>query len=153
MADTVKRTEHIWVFGAKQDFKIYDCNVALNAIEYHATPRQKNQIVLHYTAGNGPASGTVEWWNILATHYFCPNWPTHDYYSPTAGTCPAGHGTLDPPPKYGSAHYVVERARHRADAGREYVDVIEVVQSDYITLHGESVNTNSIGIEHANVGP
>jgi N-acetylmuramoyl-L-alanine amidase len=156
MADTVKRTVPIWVFGTKTDFKIYDCGTALNAFQFRqdgGSParRQKNQICLHFTAGNGPGQGTVDWWNTEATQFFCPKWPTHDFQSPNPGVCPEGHGTLQH--MNASAHYVVERARDRAEAGRAYVDVIEVVESDYVTWHGESVNTNSIGIEHANVGP
>jgi len=155
MADTVKRTQPIWVFGAKTDFKIYDCGVALNTFQFqqeggHPVHRQKNQIVMHFTAGNGAAAGTVGWWNTEATDFFCPKWPTHNFSSKTPGECPDGHGTL----KHlnASAHYVVERVKDISDAGRPYVDVIEVVESDNVTWHGESVNGNSIGIEHANVG-
>jgi hypothetical protein len=156
MADTVKSTNPIWLFGAKVDFKIYDCGVALNTFQYRQeggspAKRQKNQIVLHFTAGNGAGAGTVGWWNSEATDYFCPKWPTHDYQVHDPGDCPLGHGTLIH--LNASAHYVVERAVHRTEPGRAYVDVIEVVESDYVTWHGESVNTNSIGIEHANVGP
>jgi hypothetical protein len=156
MSDTVKRTEPIWLFGSKRDFRIYDCGLALNAAQYmqdgHGAARhQKNQIVLHFTAGNNPGRGTVEWWNTCATNYFCPKWPTHDFQSPHPGDCPEGHGTLKT--LYASSNYVVERATHREDTGQEYVDVIEVVDSDYVTWHGESVNMNSIGIENANVGP
>ena len=155
MPDSVKRTEPIWLFGAKLDFRIYDCGLALNTAQYMQgdrgpARRQKNQIVLHFTAGNNPARSTVEWWNTGATNFFCPTWPTHDYNSPNPGDCPEGHGEL----KHlsASANYVVERASDRDDAGQEYTDVIEVVDSDYVTWHGESVNMNSIGIEHSNVG-
>ena len=155
MADSVKRTEPIWLFGAKRDFQIYDCGLALNAAQYMQGERgperrQKNQIVLHFTAGNNPARGTVEWWNTGATNFFCPIWPTHDYHSPNPGDCPEGHGKLKP--LHASANYVVERASHREDSSQEYTDVIEVVDSEYVTWHGESVNMNSIGIEHSNVG-
>lgn len=130
MPDTVRRTEQIWAFGRRHDFRIYDCGVALDPSQYqHAAGvpvrRQKNQIVLHYTAGNGPAGGAVNWWNTIASQT---------------------------PPKRASAHYVVELAQHRADAAQRYSDVIEVVGSDTVTWHGEIVNANSIGIEHTNVG-
>src|SRR5205085_9598323 len=125
MADTVKTSQPIWVFGAKTDFKIYSCGVALEALQYEHTgttpvKRQKNQIVMHFTAGNGAGAGTVGWWNTEATHYFCPNWPTHYYNQATPGTCPLGHGTLKH--LYASAHYVVERAKDRAEPARAYVD-------------------------------
>jgi hypothetical protein len=155
MAESVKNTHPIWLFGGKQDFKVYDCGTPLNTFQYlqddrGPARRQKNQIVLHFTAGNNPATGTLEWWNTCATQYFCPKWPSHDYQQATPGECPLGHGAL----KHinASSHYVVERAVHRAEPDRPYVDVIEVVDSETVTWHGEWVNTNSIGIEHANVG-
>src|SRR5260370_40431129 len=84
MADTVKNTYPIWLFGGKQDFKTYYCGLPLNTFQYlqddkGPARRQKNQIVLHFTAGNNPGAGTVEWWNTCATNYFCPTWPSHDY--------------------------------------------------------------------------
>ncbi len=77
MSDTVKRTEPIWLFGSKRDFRIYDCGLVLNAAQYlqdghGGARRQKNQIVLHFTAGNNPGRGTVDWWNTVCHQFFLP---------------------------------------------------------------------------------
>ena len=164
MADSVKTTEQIWVFGRKQAFKIYDCGEALDTRQYqqeggHPARRQKNQIVLHFTLGNGSARSTVRWWNMIApldSHlYYCQRYFLgHAYSSPTPGNCPTpGHGELKKIPNRASAHFVVERASERLSASQPYTDVIQVVDSDTITWHGEAVNDNSIGIEHSNAGP
>ncbi len=159
MPKTVKRTEHIWVFGKREDFAIYDCGVPLDARQYMpGVHRQKNQIVLHFTAGNGPASGSVGWWNTIApidsALFYCPKYfdAPHVFSSPTAGVCPLGHGALKHLNNRASAHYIVEKAWTRLSAAQPYVDIAEVVDSDTVTWHGEVVNTNSIGIEHANAG-
>ena len=70
MPDTLKTSLDIWVFGTKKVFKLYDCGLALDAFQYsHAggapEQQQKNQIVLHCTAGFGPGRGSVDWWNTL----------------------------------------------------------------------------------------
>jgi hypothetical protein len=168
MPDQVQRVEPIWMFGKRYDFNVYGVfdnhgiHVDLDPVQYKRDgggapwQRQKNQIVLHFTAGNGPASGTIDWWNMLAqrANYYCPQWDTgahHHFRSPNAGLCPAGHGRLKP--CWASAHYVVELGLDRLNpGGQTYSDVIEVVPSDYVTFHGEAVNQYSIGIEHANVG-
>src|SRR5688500_8610945 len=79
MADTVRRTEHIWMFGKRYDFNVHQSSTALDPYQYRVnsgTPerQQKNQIVLHFTAGNGPGQGSIEWWNELATreNWLCP---------------------------------------------------------------------------------
>ncbi|MBC7925519.1 MAG: N-acetylmuramoyl-L-alanine amidase, partial [Bryobacteraceae bacterium] len=162
MPDTVLRTEQIWHAGRSEAFAIYDCGVALDPRQYQQNGnvparRQKNQIVLHYTAGNGPGAGTVRWWNTIApldsATFYCPlHLSDHEYSSPNEGVCPNGHGQLKHLANRASAHYVVERAAHRSAPTQTYADVVEVVASDTVTWHGEMVNENSIGIEHANAG-
>src|SRR5436190_2125670 len=58
MPDTLKTSHDIWVFGMKKVFKLYDCGLPLDPFQYRqagAAPeqQQKNQIVLHCTAGFG----------------------------------------------------------------------------------------------------
>ena len=90
MADSLRRTEPIWMFGKRYDFNVYQSSVALNAYQYRVnaagTPerQQKNQIVLHFTAGNGPGQGSIEWWNELASRpaWICPHYdknPPHKW--------------------------------------------------------------------------
>jgi hypothetical protein len=162
MPDTLNRHETLWLYGKREDFALYNCDVALDNRQYltsGGTPvrHQKNQIVLHFTAGNGPARGSVEWWNMIApldaTLFYCKKFlEGHAYSSPTAGVCPAGHGPLVHMNNRAGAHYVVERAADRLNAAQPYTDVIEVLPSDYVTWHGMIVNNCSIGIEHANIG-
>jgi hypothetical protein len=193
MADTLTRTEQIWMFGKKYDFNVYQSSVALDTFQYRinsGTPerQQKNQIVLHFTAGNGPGQGSIEWWNEIATreNWLCPQrytgahhkwgyahrlqcphnntgtpphlWEADTGTCPVHGqaavvTCPSGHGPVVKGGKqWASAHYIVEQKENRLNAGQAYSDVIEVVPSDHVTFHGEAVNPNSIGIEHANAG-
>jgi len=200
MADTLRRTEQIWMFGKKYDFNVYQSSAVLDTYQYrvdsagHPERQQKNQIVLHFTAGNGPGQGSIEWWNELATreNWLCPqrytgahhkwgsahrlkcpqntttppphNWeadtglcPVHHLAAPI--TCPAGHtgsggstALIKGGKSYASAHYIVELKENRLNSAQPHTDVIEVVASDSVTFHGEAVNANSIGIEHANVG-
>lgn len=164
MPDNVLRTEQIWMFGKRYDFDVYATDLALDGFQYQGgltaapTRRQKNQIVLHYTAGAGRARATVDWWNTLANlpHFICPRWfnnPPHHYGAAAAGACPAGHGALVKGQKYASAQYVLERAQHReTPAAHPYADVVEVTPSDYVAFHGGVVNRNSVGIEISNVG-
>src|SRR5215212_6334302 len=164
MPDQVLATHPIWMFGKRFDFNIYQvmdggARVALDPVQMKMQAgapvrAQKNQIVMHFTAGNGPASGTLGWWNTMAARpkFFCPKWDeeNHHFGQETAGDCPSGHGHLRA--HFGGAHYVVETARHRLNAADRYVDCIEICDTDTITWHGEAVNDNSIGIEHANTG-
>src|SRR5690349_10291035 len=103
MPDVVRRTEPIWVFGRRIDFNVYDCQVALDTRQYehsgtNPVRRQKNQIVLHFTAGNGPASGTVDWWTTIAPRpgsgWICPhfNATTHPFHRPLRFVCPHNAG-------------------------------------------------------------
>jgi hypothetical protein len=156
----------IWMFGKRFDFNIYQATngagnrINLDPVQFNHTGvntpvrRQKNQIVLHFTAGNGPAQGTIEWWNTMAARpkFFCPRWDEapHHFGQDAAGDCPLGHGKLRA--HFGGAHFVLELAQDRANAAQPYTDVIEVLPDDAVTWHGEAVNDNSIGIEHANVG-
>jgi hypothetical protein len=166
MPKTVKRTEHLWLFGKREDFVLYDSGVALDTRQYQHTgttpaTHQKNQIVLHFTAGNGPASGSISWWNMIApldsaTPWLCPKYfdshAPHTYAVAAEGDCPDGHGHLQFQNNRASAHYVVEQGANRMSTAQRYTDVVEVVASDNITWHGEVVNNCSIGIEHSNVG-
>lgn len=139
MPDSIKRTEHIWMFGKRYDFNVYESSIALNVLQYHSIAtnpdrKQKNQIVLHYTAGNNPAQNTIDAWNGLVK-------------------------TIPKPPKprpkesHASAHYILELAQDRSNpSAQNYSDVIEVIDSDYVTFHAGVVNDNSIGIEITNVG-
>src|SRR5213078_2405228 len=128
MAQTVLRTTPIWVFGKKIDFNIYqgldDQGNTLSDVQREmsgANPvrRQKNQIVLHFTAGNSAGRGTISWWNTLAARpkFFCPKWddrPAHLHQEggPLAGNCPLDapgpnqnaplHGKMIP--HFGGAH-------------------------------------------------
>ncbi len=121
MADTIRRTEQIWMFGKRFDFNVYQSSTALDPFQYRVDTagsperQQKNQIVLHFTAGNGPGQGSIEWWNELATRedWLCPqrytgahhHWgyahrfrcpqntttpPPHNWEAST-GTCPVHH--------------------------------------------------------------
>ncbi len=194
MANRILRTEQVWAFGKRYDFNLYEViDGAGNRVNLHQdqysgnaanpTRRQKNQIVLHYTAGNNPAQGAINWWNTLAT---LPNWICRQYFTlphqwgyahryrcPVAGCgqewssnrncpihnvrvairCPTGHGTLVRGKKAASAQYIVELSQDRlTPATQTYSDVIEVVESDYVSWHAGAVNDNSIGIEIGNVG-
>lgn len=164
----VQRRESIWMFGKEYPFDVYGVIdnagnlVPLIAAQYrednlgNPLERQKNQIVLHFTAANSRADQTVNYWNDkgLRPNYYCPRWedgPHHHFGSPNPGVCPSGHGALIG--HWASAHYVVELAEDRLNPGTQpYANVIEVAPSNYVTFHGEAVNQYSIGIEHANVG-
>lgn len=162
MPDTLNRNETLWLYGKREEFAIYNCDVVLDSRQYLSsggTPvrHQKNQIVLHFTAGNGPGRGSVEWWNMIApldaSLFYCKKFlEGHAYSSPVPGVCPNGHGPLVHMNNRAGAHYVVERAFDRLHADQPYTDVIEVLPSDYITWHGQITNSCSIGIEHANIG-
>jgi N-acetylmuramoyl-L-alanine amidase-like protein len=156
----ILRTEQIWLFGKRYDFNLYDCGVVLDPHEYDNTHQQKNQIVLHFTAGNSSAHNTVNYWNsrvplpnFICKHYDDPPATRHLYGSNVAGNCTTpGHGKLVRSGNRASAHYVVELAEDRESAAQLYVDIAELVDSSFTTWHGQVVNANSIGIEHANVG-
>lgn len=159
MAKSVLRTEHVWVFGKRYDFPIYQIvGVALHAEQYSTTAHQKNQIVLHYTAGNGRTENTLAYWNSLRDpRWVCPNFNStgaakHEYEQTTPGNCPNGHGVLRDARKHGSAHYCLGLRQHRHNAAQTFTDVVECCDSSYVSWHGEIVNSNSIGIEHSNVG-
>ena len=69
------------------------------------------------------------------------------------GNCPTpGHGKLIHSGNRASAHYIVGLSQDRENPAQPYVDIAELVDSAFTTWHGQIVNTNSIGIEHANVG-
>ena len=82
MADSVSRTVDIWMFGKQKQFRLYDCGVELDATQYSLTGttpvrKQKNQIVMHYTAGNNAASGAVRYWSTygpIPFQWICPNY-------------------------------------------------------------------------------
>ena len=156
----VLRTEHIWLFGKRYDFNLYNCGVALDPHEYDSHHQQKNQIVLHFTAGNSAARATVNYWNsrvplpnFICQHYDDPPATRHLYGSNAAGNCPTpGHGKLIHSGNRASAHYIVGLSQDRENPAQPYVDIAELVDSAFTTWHGQIVNTNSIGIEHANVG-
>lgn len=159
MAKSVIRTERIWAFGSRIDFPIYEITgVALHAEQFNSTARQKNQIVLHYTAGNGRVENALSYWNSLRNpRWICPNFNKnppnkHEYESNAAGNCPNGHGALVDARKHASAHYLLGLAQHRQNTAQRFSDVVEAADSSHTTWHGEIVNTNSIGIEHTNVG-
>jgi len=156
----ILRTEQIWLFGKRTDFNLYDCGAALDAREYDNHHQQKNQIVLHFTAGNSSARNTVNYWNSRAPlpNFICKRWDDppatrHQYGAAAAGNCVTpGHGALKRSGNRASSHYVVGLSQDQEDAGQTYVDIAELVDSSFSTWHGQIVNTNSIGIEHANVG-
>src|SRR5580704_1133649 len=156
----VLRTEHIWLFGKRYDFNLYDCGVALDAHEFDNNRQQKNQIVLHFTAGNSTARATVSYWNsrVPLPNFICKHWDDppatrHQFGQANAGNCPTpGHGKLIRSGNRASANYVVGLAEDRENPGQPYIDIAELVDSSFTTWHGQIVNTNSIGIEHANVG-
>jgi hypothetical protein len=118
------------MFGKRYDFHLSASNTALDPRQYrHANgvpvTKQKNQIVLHYTAGNGSATGTIGAWNGNAAMH---------------------------PPRFSSANFIVEVAEDRRDTSQPYADVVEVVPSDNVPFHAQEMNDNAIGIENANVG-
>src|SRR5271168_358593 len=126
MADRLRRTENIWLFGQLQDFNIYESTLALANSHFRQGPHgsvlqmQKNQIILHTTDGNGTAHQTIDGWN--------------------------GDNVNFP-----SANFIVELARHRLNAAQPYSDVTEVVPSEQVSFHAQIMNNNSIGIEHTNI--
>lgn len=168
MPDRILRTTPIWMFGKRFDFNIYEVvdaagnRVALNNVQRqldqqgNPVRKQKNQIVLHFTAGNSAASGTLGWFNTMAQrpNFFCNHWSNaHQAGGPNAGVCPItpAHGQMRS--NKGAAHYVLELAQDRlTPAAQAYSDVVELVDSDTVCWHGGPTNENAIGIEHANVG-
>lgn len=159
MAKRVLRTEHVWAFGKQYDFPLYEAvGMALHAEQYSTTAHQKNQIVLHYTAGNGRSESALQYWNTLRDPlWLCPNFnktgaDKHEYSQTTPGSCPSGHGVLRDGRKFASAHYILGLRQHRENAAQTFTDVLECCDSSYVSWHGEAVNNNSIGIEHTNCG-
>ncbi len=170
----VLRAVPIWMYGKQFTFNIYHVPPPppqppaparpyfMKSTQYkldnagNPLTRQKNQIVLHFTAGNSRGEPTIRYWNDKGDrpNYYCPKWevaPFHHFGTANPGNCPQGHGQLVG--HWASAHYVVELAQHRLNpAAQPYSNVLEVVPSNFITFHGESVNEYSIGIEHSNIG-
>lgn len=148
MPDSIRRTEHIWMFGKRVDFSIYESSEALHETQYRRSGtnpvrKQKNQIVLHYTAANNPAENTIRYWSQHGpvTHsWVCPryfrttgghNWGTaYQWRCPEAGCGWTGNGRC---PTHGdreknqcpSGHGNVIKGRIRASS--QYI--VEVAQN------------------------
>jgi len=101
MADRVRRTEHIWMFGKRYDFNVYESSVVLHENQYRGTAanpdrKQKNQIVLHYTAGNNPGQASINYWSQHAPvphRWVCPRYfrrppGNHNWGTPNQWRCP-----------------------------------------------------------------
>ena len=129
----------LWLFGKTYDFYVVTSDIALTPVDYagnaaNPTRRPKSQIVLHCTAGNNAAEGTINWWNnpisgAAGAHYIVERTtPAAQAARPAAGAAPDEEN----------------------DSG--LVDAVRVTEEDMVVYHGGPANRNSIGIEHANVG-
>ena len=106
---------------------------------------------------NGAANcnwGTAHQW--MCSHAGCA-WTGNSGRCPAHNArqknqCPTHHVNVEKGRIRASAHYIVEVAQDRLNSAQEYSDVIEVVNSEYVTWHAGVINTNSVGIEIANVG-
>ena len=139
MPDSLLRDETIWMYGVPFIWHVYRSSVDLDPRQLHReghppvpTRNQKNQICLHWTAGNGAGSTALNTWNTNAAAA---------------------------PQKFSSAHFIVELAQDRFDAANPYADVLQVrytggnlVETDMQTFHGGPINESAIGIEITNVG-
>jgi N-acetyl-anhydromuramyl-L-alanine amidase AmpD len=132
----------LWAFGQSYDFYVVTTTIALSQANYSTRTHQKNQIVLHCTAGHGSAEGTIGGWN----------------------------GTGTQPPSQSSANFIVERTltpqaarpaggtAEQPDTG--IVDAVRVIDEDQTAYHAgnphntpnEALNPTSIGIEITNLG-
>jgi len=185
MTKQIDRNETIWMFGNEHAFPIYGSTTALNLGQYRnasGTPErhQKNQIVLHYTAGAGTGEGIINWWNTLATlpNYICSNYFSgHQYgrstrrvctqagcnwtsnnatavcnvHNQATSQCPSGHA-MKKGKGYGSAQYILEKQASQADSSSEFSDCVEVLDSDCVAYHAATLNRNAVGIEVVNYG-
>jgi hypothetical protein len=133
----------LWVFGESYDFYPVTA-VALSQANYSTSTHQKNQIVLHCTAGHGSAEGTIQDWN--------------------------GTASQPPTPSLSSANFIVERtltpqAARPAGGTADHpdtgiVDVVRVIDENQTAYHAgnpnntpnEGLNPTSIGIEITNLG-
>jgi N-acetyl-anhydromuramyl-L-alanine amidase AmpD len=120
------------MYGQSYNFQIVTSTVALGAADFSAIHRQKSQIVLHCTAGNGSAEDVLNWWNNPASGAASAHFIVERTHTPQVAR-PGGGPAAD-----------------ASDAG--LVDVVRCLDEDVRSFHAENVNSSSIGIEIVNVG-